>query len=84
METPKSRIVVIPGLLFALILLSLFILRTSLNLMNQKSDMSLVIGIAGVAVTILLWGLVIAKLLKRMRCKECGTTETETIIRREE
>ena len=41
--------------IFALCVFSFFTLRASLNLMNQKSDMRLLLGITGLAVIMLLW-----------------------------
>lgn len=77
MGPPKSRTVVILVSLFVLIVLSFFILRTALNLMNQRSDLSLILGITGVAIIMLLWGLFITKLVKITGCKKCSITEVE-------
>lgn len=85
MEPPKSsRAAGIAVSIFALFVLSFFILRASLNLMNQRSDLNLLLGITGVAFILLLWGLSVIKLINIMGCKECRNTKEETTTRKEE
>jgi len=52
--------------------------------MNQRSDLSLILGITGVAIIELLWGLLITKLIKILGCKKCVKTEIETISKEKE
>ena len=80
----RSSTVGILASFFALVVLSFFIVRASLNLMNQRSDLSLILGIVGVSIIILLWGLLITKLVKTMRCKQCGEPEVEITYREKE
>lgn len=70
METSNSRTVIILVSIFALMVLSFSIVRTSLNLMNQRSDWSLILGLSGLAAVLLSWGLLSVKLIKIMGCKK--------------
>ena len=82
MEQPaRSRTLAIAGSIFALLVFTFFILRASLNLMNQRSDLKLMLGIGGIAIIIFLWGLAITKL---MGCKKCSETNDETTTNRGE
>ena len=85
MEPSKSRTAAtIAVSIFALIILSFFILRTSLNLMNQRSDLRLLLGITGIAIILFLWGLLATKLFKVMGCKGCKTIDVKPINKQED
>jgi hypothetical protein len=85
LERPKGRIAAaIAVSIFVLIIFSFFILRVSLSLMNQRSDLNLLLGITGVAVIVFIWVVSINKLFKVMGCRECRKTEAETTTKEEE